>query len=87
MPSLVILSSMQMFMDSTFYGCFVMLFTVSSVVLNKRYRALEVQSQRTAKGVDPTRAQKKELKFWKTLGSLMLILTTFVSSTREILAL
>lgn len=80
MMTLEALSQLQMFMDSTFYGCFVMLFTVSSVVLDKRRRVLEVQSQRRLEKDDPnTRAEKRELKFWKYLGSAMLVLTTFVS--------
>jgi hypothetical protein len=89
--SLQTLSLLQMFMESTFYGCFVLLFTVSSVVLNKRYNLLMTQSQRrpirmsdtgtgTEASTDPTRAEKKELEFWKTLGTIMIFLTTIVRS-------
>lgn len=68
-----------MFMDSTFYGCFVMLFTVSIVVLNKRLRVLEVRSLRSVETEDAaTSAEKKELRFWKTLGTMMIILATCV---------
>lgn len=78
MPSLQMLSQVQIFMDSTFYGCFAMLFTVSCVVLNKRFRVLETQSQRNTEKEDPTVSEKRELKFWKTLGSLLIVLTTLV---------
>ena len=81
MPSLVIMGQVQIFMDSTFYGCFVMLFTVSTVVLNLRDRTLRVQlGKRPDLGKDGvTRAQRNEIRFWLALGSIMLMLTTIVS--------
>ncbi|KAJ3559824.1 hypothetical protein NP233_g11167 [Leucocoprinus birnbaumii] len=76
-PSLSVLSTVQIFMDSTFYGCFVMLFTVSVVVLNKRSRRLETRSQRSGEKDDPaTKVERNELRFWKTLGTTMIIITT-----------
>ncbi|KAF5350574.1 hypothetical protein D9756_008557 [Leucocoprinus leucothites] len=75
-PPLNILSTVQVFMDSTFYGCFVMLFTVSVVVLNKRSRTLEARRRRSAEKEDSTADERKELRFWKTLGTTMIVLTT-----------
>lgn len=73
------LTIVQIFMDSTFYGCLVMLFTVSNVVLDKQWCLLEVQSQKSSEEQNAILEKKNTLKFWRTLGIAMLALTTLVS--------
>jgi hypothetical protein len=80
-PSLEDLSTLQIMMDTTFYGCFTMLFTISNVVLNNRCRVIEIQNiQHAERDSNSTLgARLTELRFWKLLGSVFAVLITGVS--------